>query len=51
MNRVLYALAVILIIAWAFGFFAFNVGGIIHILLIVAVIFFLLTLMKGRRVG
>lgn len=49
MNRVLYALAIILIIAWAFGFFAFNVGGIIHILLIVAVIFFMITLMKSKK--
>jgi hypothetical protein len=49
MSNLLYTLAVILIIFWAIGFFAFSVGGIIHILLIIAVIAILLRLIQGRR--
>jgi len=39
MNSLLYILAVILVIGWALGVFAFNVaGGLIHVLLVIAVI-------------
>lgn len=50
MGNILYVLAVILIIAWLLGYFAFNVtSGLIHILLVIAVIVFLLKLIGGRR--
>ncbi|MEZ7498569.1 lmo0937 family membrane protein [Flavobacterium sp. Arc3] len=49
MSNLLYTLAVILIIFWAIGFFAFSAGGIIHILLVIAVIAVLLRLIQGRR--
>jgi hypothetical protein len=46
----LATLAIILLIAWALGFFAFHVaGGLIHILLVVAVIVFIVNLVSGRR--
>jgi hypothetical protein len=46
----LFTLAVILIILWALGFFAFHVaGGLIHILLVVAVIVILVRIIQGRR--
>ncbi|HMC85263.1 MAG TPA: lmo0937 family membrane protein [Chitinophagaceae bacterium] len=38
MGNLLYVIAVILVIAWAIGFFALHAGGIIHILLVIAVI-------------
>lgn len=38
MGNLLYLLAVVLIISWSIGFFAYNAGGIIHILLVIAVI-------------
>jgi hypothetical protein len=38
MGNLLYVVAVILIIAWAVGFFAFSAGGIIHVLLVIAII-------------
>ena len=38
MTNLLYIIAVILVIAWAIGFFALHAGGIIHILLVIAVI-------------
>jgi len=50
MSNLLYLIAVILIIAWAVGFFAYNTGGIIHILLIIAVIAIILRVIQGRRV-
>jgi len=47
MTNLLYLLAVILIIFWAIGFFAYSAGGIIHILLVIAVIAIILRVIKG----
>ncbi len=50
MGNLLYAIAVILIIAWLLGMFAFHVtGGLIHILLVIAVIVILLRVIQGRK--
>jgi len=48
MSNLLYTIAVILIIFWAIGFFAYSVGSIIHILLVIAVVAVLLRLIQGR---
>ena len=48
MGNLLYVLAVILIIFWAIGFFAYSAGGIIHVLLVIAVIAILLRVISGR---
>ncbi len=48
MGGLLYAIAVILVIVWAIGFFAYSAGGIIHILLVIAVIAILLRLIRGN---
>jgi hypothetical protein len=46
----LWTLAVILFILWALGFFAFHVaGGLIHLLLVIAVIVILYRIITGRR--
>jgi len=50
MGNLLYILAVILIIGWAIGFFAFNAGAIIHLLLIIAVIAIILRVIQGRKI-
>jgi len=50
MGNLLYVIAVILIIAWAIGFLGFQAGGIIHILLIIAIIAVILRVIQGRRV-
>ncbi len=50
MGNLLYLVAVILIIAWAVGFIGYSAGGIIHILLVIAVIAILLQVIQGRRV-
>jgi len=47
----LWTLAVILLILWLLGAFAFQVGGgLIHILLVIAVIVVIFQLISGRRV-
>jgi len=50
MGYLLYIIAIILIIAWAIGFFAFSAGWIIHILLVIAIIAILLRVIQGRKV-
>ncbi|MGO4904017.1 lmo0937 family membrane protein [Flavobacterium sp. W20_MBD1_R3] len=50
MSNLLYTIAVILIIFWAIGFFAYSAGSIIHILLVIAVIAVILRLIKGRGI-
>ncbi|MEO6814151.1 MAG: lmo0937 family membrane protein [Ginsengibacter sp.] len=42
MGNLLYVIAVILIIGWLLGFFVWHAGGLIHILLIIAIIAILL---------
>ncbi len=49
MSNLLYAIAVILLIAWALGFFVYSVGSIIHILLVIAVIAIIFRLIRGER--
>ncbi|HMK06133.1 MAG TPA: lmo0937 family membrane protein [Flavobacterium sp.] len=50
MGNLLYTIAVILLICWAIGFFAFSAGSIIHILLVIAIIAVLLRLIQGEKV-
>ena len=46
----LWTLAIILLIRWALGFLAFNVGGgLIHILLVIAAVVIIYRLVTGRR--
>jgi hypothetical protein len=47
MRNLLYVLAVILVIGWLIGFFAFHAGSLIHILLVIAIVAVLLRLIKG----
>ncbi|MBK6998132.1 MAG: lmo0937 family membrane protein [Lewinellaceae bacterium] len=49
MGNLLYIVAVILIIGWAVGFVGFNAGGIIHILLVIAIIAVLIRVISGRN--
>jgi hypothetical protein len=50
MGNLLYVLAVIIVIAWAVGFIGYSAGGIIHVLLVIALISVLLGIIQGRRV-
>ncbi len=48
MGNLLYVIAVILVIIWAISFFGgFVTGGIIHALLVIAVVVILLRVIRG----
>jgi len=50
MGNLLYVIAVILIIAWLLGMFAFHVtGGLIHALLVIAVIAVIVRIIQGQK--
>ena len=46
MRSLLYLIAVILIIGWILGFFVYSAGGVIHILLIIAIISLILGVIR-----
>jgi hypothetical protein len=47
----LYTLAVVLIVLWLLGLVtSYTMGGLIHILLVIAIIAILLRVISGRRV-
>jgi hypothetical protein len=48
MSNLLYIIAVILILGWVIGFVGFHVSGIIHVLLVIAIIAVLLRIIQGR---
>jgi hypothetical protein len=50
MGNLLYVLAVLIIIAWAIGFIGYSAGGLIHVLLVIALISVLLGVIQGKRV-
>ncbi len=50
MNNLLYIIAVFLIIGWLVGFIGYGAGGLIHALLVIAVIAVVLQIIRGRRV-
>ena len=46
----LYTLAVILLIAWLLGVVGtYAIGGIVHVLLVIALVLFVVGLLTGRR--
>jgi hypothetical protein len=46
----LWTIAVILLVLWLLGFFAFHIaGGLIHILLVIAIIVVIWQLIAGHR--
>ncbi len=50
MGGLLYTIAVILVVLWLLGFLVVHVGGgLIHILLVLAVIAVVYQLLTGRR--
>ncbi len=45
----LETIIIILVILWLLGFFVMNIGSLIHILLVIAVIVVLLRIIQGRK--
>ncbi|MGK7396375.1 MAG: lmo0937 family membrane protein [Candidatus Cyclobacteriaceae bacterium M3_2C_046] len=50
MSNLLYLIAIILVIAWLIGVIGFSATGLIHILLVIAVVAILLRVISGRRI-
>lgn len=50
MGNLLYIIAVILVIGWLVGFIGFHAGGLIHILLVIALIAVILRVIQGRKI-
>jgi hypothetical protein len=46
MRGLLYIIAVILVVGWALGFFYYSAGGIIHVLLVIAIIALILGVIR-----
>ena len=38
MGNILYLIAVVFVIIWAIGFLGYHAGGLIHLLLVIAII-------------
>jgi len=49
MNSILYVIAILLVIGWFVGFVIIGVGGLIHILLYLAIIAVVFRIISGRR--
>lgn len=50
MGNLLYFIATVLIISWFIGFVGYNVGGLIHILLVIALISIILRIIQGKKI-
>ena len=50
MGNILYIVAVILVIGWLLGVYVYSATGLIHVLLVIAVVAILLQIIRGRKV-
>ena len=48
MKSLLWTVIVILVIFWLLGFTLFHLGGIIHLVIVVAIILLVFNLLSGR---
>ncbi|MBN7816467.1 lmo0937 family membrane protein [Algoriphagus pacificus] len=48
MNSLFYVIAVIMLIGWLVGVFIYSVTGLIHILLVLAVLAIAIRFIKGK---
>jgi hypothetical protein len=47
MRNLIYFLAILFVVAWATGFFFFNPGSIIHVLLVFALVALILNITRS----
>jgi hypothetical protein len=50
MGKLLYIVAVIIVIGWLIGFVGFHIGGAFHLLLLIAIVVVLLNIIQGKKV-
>jgi len=46
----LATILIILVVLWALGLFAFHAGGLIHLLLVIALVVLIVRLLQGRKI-
>jgi hypothetical protein len=47
----LQAILIVLVVLWALGFFAFHIGGgLIHALLVIALVILIVRLLQGKKI-
>jgi hypothetical protein len=51
MGNLLYVFALVLIILWAIGYLGYNAPGLIHVLLVIAIVAILLRVIKGDKIA
>lgn len=49
MGNLLWTIIVILVILWLLGFLMHIGGGLIHIIIVIAIVLFIINLLTGRR--
>ncbi len=49
MKNLLTIIAIILVITWAIGYLGYHAGGIIHLLLVIAIVSILLRIIRGDK--
>jgi len=50
MGNLLYIIAVVLIIGWLIGYFGYHAGGLIHTLLVIALIVIIIRIIQGKKI-
>ena len=50
MDKLLYIIVALLVVGWAIGFLGYDSRGIIHILLVVAVILTIFKAIRGKKI-
>ncbi len=51
MSNLLYIIAVIMIIGWLLGVFVYSATGLIHLLLVIALVAVLLRVIQGKGIS
>ena len=49
-SSLLWLIAIVLVVLWALGAFVVNLGGLVHLLLIVVLVLVVISLIQGKRV-
>lgn len=49
MRNILYIIVVVLVFSWAIGFIGYNSGGIIHLLLVIAIVLVFFNIIQRRK--
>jgi hypothetical protein len=49
MGNLLYVIVVLLFIGWLLGYFVFHLGGLIHLLIVIAAIVLLVRIIRGEK--